>query len=181
MRIPSGFAAERVSLIRQMEADGWTGRITTNGHAFMSAPDGQTTCSIVPKTGSPTRSAANQAAPYRRWKKALEAAAEVSAAAVEPEPAVVDTVCPICGKDGFATSGYVRTHIAHAHRRVACPVCRQETSPAQANRHLASHYREADSVGQLRRDLRRAHEEIEHLRREIEDWKALAEEAVNLL
>jgi DNA repair exonuclease SbcCD ATPase subunit len=95
---------------------------------------------------------------------------------------VVDTTtCPVCGKGGFATPGYVRTHMAHAHKRVKCPVCEQETSPAMANRHLASHYRQADSVGQLRRDNARLRAEVEKLRQEVTDWQALAQEAIDLL
>jgi hypothetical protein len=77
LRIPSGFAPERAALIREMEADGWTGRISSKGHAIMRAPDGTTTCSVAPKLGSPTRAAANQAATYRRWKRAQETVAEV--------------------------------------------------------------------------------------------------------
>lgn len=63
-----GFAKERAALVREMEDHGWTGRITANGHAFMRAPDGRTTCSVAPKFGSPTRSTGNAQAAFKRWR-----------------------------------------------------------------------------------------------------------------
>lgn len=69
LRIPAGFCRERVQLIRQMENDGWQGRVSTNGHMIMRSPDGRESCSIAPKKGSPTRASANNAAAYKRWKR----------------------------------------------------------------------------------------------------------------
>lgn len=67
-----GFSKERAALVREMEDHGWTGRITSNGHAFMRAPDGQTTCSVSPKFGSPTRATGNSQAVFKRWRRQQE-------------------------------------------------------------------------------------------------------------
>ena len=68
LQIPSCFQRLQRDLIRAMEADGWTGRLSANSHMIMRAPDGVTTCSVAPKPGS-TRGAKNFAAPYKRWKR----------------------------------------------------------------------------------------------------------------
>jgi len=64
-----GFCRERAKLIRQMEDDGWQGRLSANGHAIMRSPDGRESCCISPKQGSPTRASANNAMVYKRWKR----------------------------------------------------------------------------------------------------------------
>lgn len=69
----SGFAREKVALIRQMEDDGWTGRVSSRGHALMRSPDGTMTCSVAPKTGSPTRDMGNSQMIYKRWKRSITA------------------------------------------------------------------------------------------------------------
>lgn len=68
LRLTSGFDPERIALIRLMEEDGWTGRISKQGHAIMRAPDGVSTCSISPKVKN-GRSGENVGAEYRRWKR----------------------------------------------------------------------------------------------------------------
>lgn len=81
MRLTSAFEPFTIALIREMEADGWTGRISNRGHAIMRSPDGTTTCSVSPKVGTPHRRG-NLGANYRRWKRA-QAEAQVLLEAVE--------------------------------------------------------------------------------------------------
>lgn len=69
LRLTSAFEPFTIALIREMEADGWTGRISAKGHAIMRSPDGQTTCAVSPKVGTPHRRG-NLGANYRRWKRA---------------------------------------------------------------------------------------------------------------
>lgn len=74
-----GFSKDQTALVRQMEDYGWTGRIGANGHAFMLAPDGITTCSVVPKDGS-RRQRGNSQAVFKAWLKKME---ELAAEAIE--------------------------------------------------------------------------------------------------
>lgn len=69
-------AADRfaVNLIREMEDDGWIGRLSSNCHVIMRAPNNGPTCSLSLKSGSPTRSRGNLAMVYRRWKRGKQAA-----------------------------------------------------------------------------------------------------------
>lgn len=69
LRLTSAFEPFCIELIRTMEADHWTGRLSAKGHAIMRSPDGQTTCAVSPKVGQPNRRG-NLGANYRRWKKA---------------------------------------------------------------------------------------------------------------
>ena len=71
----SGFSREKAELIRQMEDDGWTGRISSRGHALLRSPDGTASCSVSPKVGSPTRDRGNSQMIYKRWKRSLSAPA----------------------------------------------------------------------------------------------------------
>jgi hypothetical protein len=175
LRLTNNFEPAAIALVREMEDDGWTGRISNRGHAILRSPDGAATCSVQPRIGDP-RNKHNVGASYRRWKRAQEAANSPAEPGTVPEGS-----CPTCGKDGFASPGRVHTHMAHAHRRMPCPVCAKQTSPAQSARHLASHYREPVSIGQLQRDLSRAREEITRLREELVTWQQLAQEAIDLL
>lgn len=191
----NGFAKERAQLVREMEDSGWTGRITANGHAFMRAPDGQTTCSVAPKTGSPTRANGNSASVYKRWlKQKLDA--ENSAdpdrediqtvnepAAVAPRatpPAPVDTapelqVCGDCGQP-FKTLQALSVHHVRAHVRVSCPICARRLSPGNLPRHQRTHVEGTELVDVLRQ-LHQARQEVEDARAEVATWRDLAEEA----
>jgi hypothetical protein len=86
LRLTSAFEPFTIELIREMEADGWTGRISARGHAIMRAPDGSATCSVSPKVGQPNRRG-NLGASYRRWKKAQ---AEIEAVREAVEDAADD-------------------------------------------------------------------------------------------
>jgi hypothetical protein len=66
LRLPKAFHKQMAALVRELESHGWTGRISTPGHAIMQAPDGVTTCSITPKLGSP-RHLRNNRAKIDRW------------------------------------------------------------------------------------------------------------------
>jgi hypothetical protein len=66
LRLPRAFHKQMAALVRELESHGWTGRISTPGHAIMQAPDGVTTCSITPKLGSP-RHLRNNRAKIDRW------------------------------------------------------------------------------------------------------------------
>jgi len=68
LTLPRAFEKGQTALVREMEDDGWTGRMSQNGHAIMRAPDGEATCSVTPKVGS-FRGRGNQSAPYKRWKR----------------------------------------------------------------------------------------------------------------
>jgi predicted RNA binding protein YcfA (HicA-like mRNA interferase family) len=49
----SGFSREKAALIRQMEDDGWTGRVSSRGHAIMRSPDGTDVVLGEPQGGQP--------------------------------------------------------------------------------------------------------------------------------
>ena len=51
-----------------MEDDGWTGRITSRGHALMLAPDNGPTTTISAKGGCPN-GRGNSASVYKAWKR----------------------------------------------------------------------------------------------------------------
>lgn len=184
LRIPTGFAKERADLIRRMEAEGWTGRITTNGHAFMRAPDGETTCSVAPKLGSPTRATGNSEAVFKRWLKQQEQAIQpaIQAPALEPvlspQP-LVDTatkpeICQDCERT-FGSLQALSVHHVRAHVRVACPVCELVFSPSNLPRHQNKHREELTE--ETLAELYRARRETARLRVEIAGWQTLAEEA----
>jgi hypothetical protein len=73
LRLTSAFEPFTIALVREIEAAGWQGRISTRGHAIMRAPDGETTCSIPPKAGAP-QDRLNIGRAYRRWQKAQQPA-----------------------------------------------------------------------------------------------------------
>jgi predicted RNA binding protein YcfA (HicA-like mRNA interferase family) len=68
LKLPGVFEPWARTLIRQMEDDGWTGRISTRHHAIMRSPDGTETCSVKPKVEAP-RDRQNVGKEYRRWLK----------------------------------------------------------------------------------------------------------------
>jgi predicted RNA binding protein YcfA (HicA-like mRNA interferase family) len=188
LRLTSAFSPTKRDLIRQMEADGWTGRVTAGGHAFMRAPDGVATCSITPKDRS-GNSLNNDLAPYRTWLKARDeaaAAAEViqTAIAVPEQPArplsvePVDTpdtapdtsvTCEDCGRV-FAALQALSVHRVRVHVRVACRICLEPFSPGNLDRHTAVHLRELEDPIAVLAELHR-------LRREAAEWQTLAEDA----
>jgi endogenous inhibitor of DNA gyrase (YacG/DUF329 family) len=201
LRLTSAFHPDCIALIREMEADGWTGKITKKNHARMLAPDGVTTCMISPNPGAPHR-AANLSAEYRRWKReqAEAAAAEAVQAEVrkltwlpwpgvppllpaltlpepepEPEPVKVTVDCTECGKP-FATLQAMSVHRVRAHVRVNCPICARPFSPGNLPRHLVGHDEATLPEEVARRELYRARAELTRLREEIATWQDLAEE-----
>jgi predicted RNA binding protein YcfA (HicA-like mRNA interferase family) len=72
IRLTSAFDSYSAELIRDMESDGWSGKISKRGHAILRAPDGVTSCTVAPKSGAP-QDRLNQGAVYRAWKKAQDA------------------------------------------------------------------------------------------------------------
>jgi hypothetical protein len=192
--VPADFSRASVALIRLMEEDGWTGRMSANHHAIMRAPDGTATCSIgrKPRQG---RGQANNEAPYKRWKAAQAdirpaitvedlMADEPVSEPVQALPAPVDTApeapvaevgteprwnCDECGRD-FQSLQYLNVHKVRAHVRVSCPVCDREFSPGNLPRHKRTHEAEFSSPDQMLR-------EIYQLREEVASWSALAEDA----
>lgn len=185
-----GFARTKAQLVRTMEADGWSGRISTNGHAIMRAPDGTTTCSIRPKDTTPTERR-NDEAPYRRWKAAqVQPEAIQTAIAVEdlttdePVPAPVDTApatAPALPCDGcersFATLQALSVHRVRAHVRVPCPICDQPFSPGNLDRHTATHGREFASPDLMLREIYRLRAALTEAREDATSWQVLAEDA----
>ncbi|HEX8321681.1 hypothetical protein [Longimicrobium sp.] len=173
LKLPASFHREMAALVRELEDLGWTGRLSTPGHAIMRAPDGKSTCSITPKLGSP-RHLVNNRTKIERWKREHG----VSSAPANPESVDTSPTCPDCGKP-FQTVGRVNIHAAHAHRRVLCPFggCGRETSPAQQAVHLATHYGTSRSKATVARELDNALATIERLSSEVAEWQALAEEA----
>lgn len=182
MKLPPSFHREMAALVRELEGMGWFGRMSKPGHAIMRAPDGETTCSITPKLGSP-RHLANNRAKIDRWKRAQ---AEQVVAVTDELPAGEPVnqslaYCPDCGKP-FVSEGRVRIHQAHQHsERVACPECGRLTSAAQAAKHQASHHREPRSIGQLYRDMAILREQLAEARDEAQTWEAVATEATEEL
>lgn len=140
LKLPNDFNRTSTDLIREMEDNGWTGRNTVNGHVFMHAPDGVTTCSVVPKVDANWRTAKNQLAPYRRWlreqeelqkaerrvaRKAEKAAAAAAAttpaanAIEQPAPAPVDTDPELL-------------RVAQCATRMSCDECPRDFATLQA-------------------------------------------------
>jgi hypothetical protein len=64
----AGFSPKKARLVRKMEDHGWTGRVSSNGHAIMRCPDGETTCSVSPKMGS-GRGLLNDEQTFKRWMR----------------------------------------------------------------------------------------------------------------
>lgn len=199
----NGFAKERAALVREMEDHGWRGRLTSNGHAFMLAPDGELTCSVTPKTGSPTRADANSRMVFRRWLKAQQpqpqpqpapairpaiSAPQVAArpapaapvdtaepvAAAAAEPVAAAETCPICDRS-FRTRQALSVHHVRAHVRVACPICDRQLPPGNLPRHERVH--RAELGEDTLRSLYLAQRELAQLREEVSGWQALAEES----
>lgn len=186
-----GFSREKAQLVGQMMADGWTGRISTNGHAIMLAPDGVTSCSVTPKNGS-HRDRGNNAAIYRRWKRQQRQATESLPEVIETVPEAVDTAveqpaeqpetvhtCTDCGQS-WPTLNRLRVHWTHRHQRVRCPFpgCDRETSPAQMGSHLRAHQRTAlAEIGDPAAEISQLRAENHRLRVESAEWQALAEDA----
>lgn len=196
LKLP-GFSREKAQLVGQMLADGWTGRVSRNGHAILLAPDGVTSCSVSPKNGS-YRDRGNTAAIYKRWQREqqqqLQQATESQPEAIQASPAAVDTpveqpepqpepqpehACGDCGRS-FVTYNRLRVHWTHRHQRVSCPFpgCARETSPAQMGSHLRSHQRAAlAEVSDPAAEIARLRAENHRLRVEGAEWQALAEDA----
>lgn len=200
----SAFSKERAALVREMEDHGWTGRITTNGHAFMLSPDGTTTTSVAPKFGSPTRASGNSRAVFKRWLKQQQQETTAPEPTIhrsipepetelkseperttpvdtapepepEPEPAPVRTyVCSDCGR-GFAGNQPLSVHRVRVHVKVECPVCDRQLPPGNLPRHQRNHFRGLE-LTQLMRQLYETQRENEHLRSEVREWQILAED-----
>lgn len=86
-RLPlAGFSPKKARLVRKMEDHGWTGRISSNGHAIMRCPDGTTTTSVSPKMGS-GRGLLNDEATFKKWMRehGAQSAAEADRIRVEAE------------------------------------------------------------------------------------------------
>lgn len=189
LRLTNAFHPYCITLIREMEADGWTGKVTKKGHALMLAPDGVTTCMVSPKPGAQHR-IDNLGMEYRRWKRVQEeaAAAEVQAEVrslewlpwpVMPPPVPVDipaTVdCTECGKP-FATLQAMSVHRVRVHVRKPCPICERPTAPGNLPRHLLTHDEATLPEDTARRELYLARRELARMREEIDTWQILAEE-----
>lgn len=137
LRLPNTFNQASTDLIREMEDNGWRGRNTVNGHVFMYAPDGETTCSVVPKVDADWRTAKNQLSPYRRWlrqqeeiqraeRRAAKKTEKAAAAAQQPanvirRPAAepVDTVAEVL-------------RVAQCAMRMSCDECDRDFATLQA-------------------------------------------------
>jgi len=200
LKLSNTFEEIPTKLIREMEAAGWTGKVSRKGHAIMRAPDGQTTCSVSPKVGAAFR-AANLGMEFRRWQREQEAAAASQEApeaprpvewlpwpvmpprplAAEPEPTVD---CTECGKP-FRTLQAMSVHRVRAHVRVNCPICAGAFSPGNLPRHQLTHDEATLPEDEARRALYLARQEVARLRDELTVWQGLAEETeenlVNLL
>lgn len=191
LRLTNAFHPYCITLIREMEADGWTGKVTKKGHALMMAPDGVTTCMVSPKPGAQHR-IDNLGMEYRRWKReqAEAAAAEVQAEVrslewlpwpimpptlAEPEPVRPTVDCTNCGKP-FATLQAMSVHRVRVHVRVPCPICERPTAPGNLPRHLIGHDEATLPEDVARRELYLARRELTRLREEIATWQVLAEE-----
>lgn len=61
------YDAEARELVLRMIDDGWSGRISSRGHAILRAPDGKSTASVSPNYHR-SRAGKNAEAVYRRWK-----------------------------------------------------------------------------------------------------------------
>ena len=64
-RIP-GFDDGARDLIRRMLDAGWTGRVSSKGHAILRAPDGKSTASVA-RDFTRARSGRNATADFERW------------------------------------------------------------------------------------------------------------------
>lgn len=185
--LPAQTCRRSAQLIRTMEDDGWTGRVSARQHVIMRAPDGRTTCSVRLKETTPTERRNDEAA-YKRWKTAQAAIQtpvqvedlltdEPVSELVEVRPEVVDTTpepvrrwdCDECDRD-FQSQQYLNVHKVRAHVRVECPVCDQSFSPGNLPRHQATHEREFPTMALTLR-------EISRLRAEVQTWQVLAEDA----
>lgn len=63
------FDRQAWDLISEMQAAGWTGRITNSSHAVMYAPDGETVVTLA-RDSKRGRSGRNARATFRRWQTA---------------------------------------------------------------------------------------------------------------
>jgi hypothetical protein len=62
------FDRQSRALVAEMLEHGWTGRLTSRGHALMYSPDGKTTMSLS-RSSKRGRSGRNMAAEFERWKR----------------------------------------------------------------------------------------------------------------
>lgn len=62
-------------LVLEMQAHGWRGHMTSTGHAFMYAPDGETTTSVS-RESLRGRAGRNARAAFERWQRAQRQARE---------------------------------------------------------------------------------------------------------
>lgn len=203
LKLSSAFEPFTIALIREIEAAGWTGKITKKGHALMLAPDGVTTCMVSPKVGAQFRSA-NLGMEFRRWQreqaaKQTDEVAETTRsvewlpwpvmppkplpAAPEPEPDP-EHLCEDCLR-GFRTLQALSVHRVRAHVRVNCPICARPFSPGNLPRHQATHRAEFPTHEAALAEVHRLRAELARLRDEVATWQGLAEETeeslVNLL
>lgn len=65
------FDAESVALVLEFQAHGWTGRMSSNHHAIMRAPDGTATASVA-RRASRNRAGLNARRPLKQWLRKRE-------------------------------------------------------------------------------------------------------------
>lgn len=152
-------------LIVEMVALGWTGRLSSKGHAIMRSPDGESTSSIA-RDSKRGRSGRNARADFERWKSAhLE----------EPKPVenvfeVFDQLrCKVCGET-FKNARALGAHRNKHYPAVTCEICGKQVK--YVARHMRTHEEERRQQIQempLSQRLLQLASEVEELEQKLQE------------
>lgn len=165
------FDGESWKLVQEMQDEGWRGRLASNGHVVMYAPDGVTTWTFS-RDSLRGRSGRNARAVFTRWQKKQRA--EVRGED-EEGVALERYICTHTSKDGFCgkefgTPRALGIHKAsHDREKVECPKCGRKVM------YLETHLRKSHSedTHKLLESLMNLFAEIEEIRAENAELRKL--------
>ena len=82
----AGFDKAAKEVIKEMQAHGWTGRVSSKGHWIGRAPDGVATIAVGRNLSAPNRARQNTLAEWARWLAANdEASTDIMVKSVEAD------------------------------------------------------------------------------------------------
>lgn len=89
------FSREAREIIKRLEDQGWTFRVSSNGHAIGKSPEGSHSISVAPRLSARNRAYQNTLAEVRRWEKASAEATQAAEGLIQergPEVQALGTV-----------------------------------------------------------------------------------------
>lgn len=123
------FDAQSTQIVLEYMELGWTGYISTKGHAIVLSPDGEST-EAVSRDSLRGRSGRNQRAALERWKRAANG--EEEEAVVLEDSTVLRFKCEAC-EEWFKSERSLASHQRKHEPTPVCEIC------GKAAKYMAAH------------------------------------------